>query len=419
MIDVTVPGDKSISHRALMLAALAHGKSRIRGILDSDDVRSTAACLSALGVSVGSLDNDITIKGRGLRALRPPKQPLDCGNSGTTTRLLMGIIAGQQITAAMDGDASLRSRPMRRVTEPLTLMGARVEELGAEDRLPLRITGGTLRSIDHANTRSSAQVKSAILLAGLTGGVPVAISEPVLSRDHTERMLNAMGMQLRTVVDQGAMRVELDPIEELDPLDITVPGDLSSAAFFLARGLLGERAVRTPDVGVNATRSGFLDVVRRMHGVVDITERGESGTEPTATLIASRSELQATHVEGNEIPRLIDEIPLIAMLAARARGTTEISGAGELRVKESDRIAAVVGNLRAVGVQAEELDDGMVINGSDAPLRGRVQSFGDHRIAMAFAILGSLPGNEIEIDDTNVVAVSFPDFWRQLEACKG
>ena len=418
MIDIAVPGDKSISHRALMLATLATGESVVRGILDSDDVRSTARCLNALGNAVPSLSAEMRVIGRGLRGSATPKDTLDCGNSGTSTRLLMGLVAGQGVTATFDGDASLRGRPMARVSEPLTQMGAAVEYLGAADRLPLRVIGHELHSIDFVSPRSSAQVKSAVLLAALTAGVSVSFTEPVLSRDHTERMLNAMGMELRIVVDHGGMRVELSPIDRLDPLDILVPGDLSSAAFFLARGLLADPPVRVANVGVNATRSGFLDVARRMHAVIHVEARDERTAEPIATLIAEKSQLLGTRIEGNEIPRLIDEIPIIAAMATRAEGVTEITGAGELRVKESDRLSAMVQNLKAVGAAAEERQDGLIVTGSNKPLRGRVRSHGDHRIAMAFGVLGSLPGNDIQVDDREIVTVSFPDFWRQLEACK-
>ena len=417
MIDIAIPGDKSISHRSLMLATLATGESRVRRALVSDDVSATAFCLRELGAPIPPISEEMRIEGLGLRGLRSPGQALDCGNSGTTARLLMGIVAGQALTAVFTGDESLRGRPMRRVTDPLRRMGARIAELGSSDRLPLRVQGGSLRSIEYVSPRSSAQVKSAVLLAALTGGVKVAFSEPVLSRDHTERMLNAMGMELRTVVDRGGMRIELDPVDTLEPLDNIVPADLSSAAFFLARGLLAEPAIRVRDVGVNATRSGFLDVVRRMKGTIHVESRAEFATEPVATLIAEKSALAGTRVDGNEVPRLVDEIPIIAALATQAEGTTEIVGAGELRVKESDRLTAMVDNLRSVGADAEELHDGLVVHGHDRPLRGRVRSHGDHRVAMAFGILASLPGNQIALDDQSVVDVSFPEFWNQLALC--
>ncbi len=418
MIDIAIPGDKSISHRSLMLAALATGESHVRRLLVSDDVSATALCLREMGVAIPPISSDMHIQGLGLGGLKVPSRPLDCANSGTTARLLMGIVAGQGITATFAGDESLSRRPMRRVTEPLRRMGAVVEELGEPDRLPMLVRGGALRSIEYISPRSSAQVKSAVLLAALTGGVSAAFSEPVLSRDHTERMLNAMGMELRTVVDHGGMRIELDPVEALEPLDNIVPADLSSAAFFLARGLLADPPLRLRDVGVNGTRSGFFDVVRRMQGTIRIESRAEFASEPVATLVAEKSELIGTRIDGFEVPRLVDEIPIIAAMATQAEGVTEIVGAGELRVKESDRLSAMVDNLRAIGADAEELHDGLVVRGQHKPLRGHVRSHGDHRIAMAFGILSSLPGNEIRIDDEEIVAVSFPEFWNQLALCR-
>lgn len=418
-VEIVVPGDKSISHRALMLAAIATGTSTIRRILDSGDTGSTALVLRALGVHVPALANTLTIEGLGLRGLHEPSALLDCGNSGTTARLMMGIVAGQAFRARFDGDASLRSRPMRRVTQPLVEMGARVRELGQPDRLPLEVEGGRLRAVEIVNEKSSAQVKSAILLAALTGGVGAVVREPVHSRDHTERMLNAMGAQLRTVVDSGVMCVELDPVASLRPIDIDVPGDFSAAAFFLARALLGGPALRIEDVGVNATRTGLLDIVRRMGGTIHVEHRHGSGGEPIATLVAEASNLRATIIEPAEIPHLVDEVPILAVLAARADGETRISGAGELRVKETDRLRALAENLRAVGVQAEDAAEDLVVVGTDAPLRGRVVTHGDHRIAMAFGILGSLPGNEISIDDVACAAVSFPTFWEQLASVPG
>jgi 3-phosphoshikimate 1-carboxyvinyltransferase len=416
-IEIRVPGDKSISHRALILASLAMGRSSIRGILDSEDIRSTASVLRDLGMVVPELAPAMHVEGRGLNGLSAPQRTLDCGNSGTTARLMLGVLAGQSITAALDGDASLRSRPMRRVTAPLTEMGARVRELGAPDRLPVEIAGGALRGIEVVNERSSAQVKSAILLAALTARVRACVREPVHSRDHSERMLTAMGARLRTVVDRGAMCVEIEPVDELRPIDIDVPGDFSAAAFFLARGLLAPPVIRLDDVGVNATRTGFLDVVRRMGGSLHVSERRGSGGEPIANLIAESGPLQGAHIEAAEIPHMIDEIPIIAVLAARAHGETRIQGASELRVKETDRLHALASNLRAVGAIVEEQADGLVILGSNAPLRGRVVTGGDHRIAMAFGILGSLAGNDIEIDDRACVAISFPEFWQQLQRC--
>ncbi|MGQ0812891.1 MAG: 3-phosphoshikimate 1-carboxyvinyltransferase [Gemmatimonadota bacterium] len=414
-LEVIVPGDKSISHRALMLAALASGESAIRSILDSEDTRSTARVLRALGAEIPALSNNIVITGRGLRGLRAPSDILDCGNSGTTARLMMGIVAGHHFAARFDGDASLRSRPMRRVTGPLTQMGVRVRELAQADRLPLEIEGGNLRAAEILNEKSSAQVKSAVLLAALVGGVSAAVREPVHSRDHTERMLNAMGVELRTVVDHGSMRIEIDPVAELRPFDMDIPADFSSAAFFLARGLLAAPGIRIDNVGVNATRTGFLDVVRRMDGVIHVEHRHGSAGEPLATLRTEPSRLRGAHIEAPEIPHLVDEVPILAVLAACADGETLIHGAGELRVKETDRLKAIADNLRTVGVVVEEQSDGLAIHGSERPLKGRIVTHGDHRIAMAFGILGSIAGNDITVDDRACAAVSFPTFWEQLE----
>ncbi len=404
---IRVPGDKSISHRALLFAALAEGASRIRDILASADVHSTARVLGALGVPVPPLSNDITIVGRGARALTAPLDDLDCGNSGTTTRLVAGIAAARPFTSRFVGDASLSRRPMRRIANPLRAMGARVDVAPA-DGLPMTVHGGSLHSIEWRTETASAQVKSAILLAGVASGVAVAVHEPARSRDHTERMLAALGA---TVAVDGAS-VTVAPVDRLAPLRMRVPGDPSSAAFLTALAVLatsGELAM--PDVCLNPTRTGFYRALARM-GAALVLEEGESqGGEPVGTIVARASSLNAIDVARDDVPSMIDELPLVACLAARAHGTTTIRGAEELRVKESDRIATVVANLRAVGVNADELPDGMCIEGSDRPLRGRVESRGDHRIAMAFGVLRALPGSEIEIDDTSCVAVSYPGFW--------
>ncbi len=417
LVEIRVPGDKSISHRALMLAALADGRSTVTGLLDSADTRSTASALRALGASIPEPSGSFAVAGRGLHGLRAAADALDCGNSGTTARLLMGVMAGYSFATRFDGDASLRMRPMRRVTGPLAGMGARIRELREPDRLPLEIAGGELHAIDFVNERASAQVKSAILLAALVGGTSARITERVHSRDHTERLFDAMGVDIRTVVVEEGVRIEIAATSSLKAIDIAVPGDFSSAAFFLARALLSGPAVRVRGVGVNATRTGFLDVIRRMHGLVHVTDRRESGGEPSADVSAETGVLHATQIEAVEIPHLVDEVPVLAVLAARAEGQTTFRGAGELRVKETDRLRALAENLRAVGANAEETSDGLVIEGSNAPLRGRVTTYGDHRIAMAFGILGSIPGNEIDMDDVACVSVSFPAFWTMLGEC--
>lgn len=419
-VSVRVPGDKSITHRALLLSVLATGQSRVRGALVAEDTRSTAACLRALGAAVPELDaNEIVIDGIGPDGLREPASPLDCGNSGTSARLLIGVLAGRPFRTVLTGDASLRSRPMRRVTAPLAAAGASFVELESPDRLPIAVTGGALRPIDHASPVASAQIKSALLLAGLSAATSVHVREPARSRDHTERMLAAMGASIRTgSADDGAW-VRYEPGGRLGPLELDVPGDFSSAAFFLALGLLGTRPVRVEHVGLNPTRTGFLDLARRMGGKLDVHVKTEQGGEPTGDVVAWPSELHGEDFDVADVAGAIDEIPLLAVLAARAAGETRITGAGELRVKESDRIAAVVTNLRELGATAEELPDGLVVQGSDAPLAGNVRTHDDHRIAMAFGVLGALPANEIVIDRPAVAAVSFPSFWAALREAAG
>lgn len=409
---LALPGDKSISHRALMLAALAEGRSRVRGLLQSDDIASTARVLRTLGVAVPGLAPSIELVGRGLAPSRLPEAPLlDCGNSGTTARLMMGIVSAWPVATTFTGDASLSRRPMRRVARPLVAMGARVEFRGDADGLPLTVHGGSLRSIAWTLEAASAQLKSAVLLAGLVGGVPVAVIEPHRTRDHTERMLEHQGVTLRS--HEG--RVELEPVDRLDPLDIDVPGDPSAAAFFAGLAALANAGeLRLRRVALNPTRTGFVDVLRRMGVDVQVVERDDAGAEPFGDLLVRPGELRGTVIEGGEVPRLIDELPLLACVAARAEGETVIRGAGELRLKESDRIATVVANLRAAGADADELSDGIVVRGHRRALAGMVRTHGDHRLAMAFGVLGASPGTSITVDDPSCVAVSYPGFWEDL-----
>jgi 3-phosphoshikimate 1-carboxyvinyltransferase len=423
--EVTVPGDKSITHRALLLAAAARGESRLRGLLPGEDCRSTAAVLRALGCEVPDLPlqgGEVRVPGRGLDAWRAPAAPLDCGNSGTTARLTMGLLAGRPFCATLTGDASLRRRPMRRVTDPLAGMGARFREQGnGAEFLPVEVCGGALRPAEHFSPQASAQVKSALLLAGLSAGVPVSVHEPLLSRDHTERMLRALGVGVVTSERDGgwisALPAHGGP---LPPLDLRVPGDPSSAAFLAALALLADEGeLRISGVCVNPTRTGVFRVLARMGGFVELHREREEGGEPVADLVVRPARLVGTEVGSAEIPALIDEVPVLAVLAARAEGETRITGASELRVKESDRIAVLVENLRALGADAEELHDGLVVRGSDRPLRGRVRTAGDHRVAMAFGVLAALPGNEVQVDDPTCADVSFPGFWRRLDALAG
>ena len=416
---IRVPGDKSLTHRALMLAALCDGVSHMTAPLAGADTRSTAAALRALGCDIPSIDAEsVAVRGVGLHGLRAPRDIIDCGNSGTTTRLLMGILAGCDFATTLTGDASLQSRPMRRVTDPLARMGARFTELGSADRLPITVHGGALRPIAYDSPHASAQVKSALMLAGLTGGVNVSVREPIMSRDHTERMLQRLGVPLQQMAADDAYEVTLTPVASLPAFEFEVPGDFSSAAFVVALAALSARdTVRVVNVGLNPTRTGFLSVLQRMGVEITIENARETCGEPIGDLVVSRSVLRATTIEPHEIPSLIDEIPVFAVLAARAEGTSTVTGAGELRVKESDRISAVVSNLRAIGVRADELPDGLIVHGTDAPLRGHVRALHDHRIAMAFGLLAV--SDDITIDDRSVVDVSYPGFWPMLQTVTG
>ena len=385
-----VPGDKSISHRALILAALGSGTSGIRGLLRSADVASTAGVLRALGVAVPALDApEVVIGASDSAGSAHPRVDLDCGNSGTTTRLMAGVIAGAGVRGRFIGDASLSARPMRRVAAPLEAMGARVE-LPEHGGLPMVVHGATLRGITWRSEVASAQVKGAILLAGLVADVPVEVEEPSATRDHSERMLQSRGVDLR--VEGGV--VTLQPRARLDSRDVTVPGDPSSAAFLAGLAAIGAAGsgVVLEGVGVNPGRIGAFRVLDRMGAGITFEARRDEGGEPVADVVVRGGVLQATTIVADEVPSLIDELPLLACVAACAEGETRVTGAGELRVKESDRIRAVVSNLLAVGADAEELPDGFVVRGSDRPLRGRIVTHGDHRIAMAFGVLGARTG---------------------------
>ena len=413
--EVRVPGDKSISHRALMLATLATGRSRVRGILRSADVSSTAGVLRGLGAAIPALGAELAIDGLGLRGMHAPVSPLDCGNSGTTARLMAGIVAAQPFSATFVGDESLMRRPMRRIQRPLERMGARIE-LTEKGTLPMVVHGAELGVVDWDTGTASAQVKSAILLAAVVAGTRATVHEPVRSRDHTERMLTAMG----ATVKQRETSVAIAPVQSLQPLDLDVPGDPSSAAFLVALAALAEHgSLSLPGVCVNPTRTGFLDVIREMGARVELRDAQAWSGEDVATVIARPGALRGVTVGGPRVPAMIDELPLLACLAAVAEGETVITGAAELRAKESDRIAAVVSNLRTVGAEAEELPDGMRIAGGAGRLAGRVATHRDHRIAMAFGVLAALPGNAIEIDDPACVAVSYPGFWNDVRRVTG
>ena len=410
---VRAPGDKSISHRALILSALTRGKSRIANILESADVHSTAKVLRALGADIPPLSSEFVVTGQPPRFLRSPTAPVDCGNSGTTARLMAGVIAGAGLNAKLVGDASLSRRPMRRVAEPLMEMGATIA-LPIHGGLPMEVVARPLRPIEWESRVASAQVKSAILLAALLAGVRAQVREPHLSRDHTERMLRARGATLH--ISEDGRCIELEAGQIMRPEDVSVPADPSSAAFFVGLASLADQGeLRLTDVCLNPTRTGFYRVLDRMGAEVTTADERETGGEAVGTFVARPAALRGVTIPADEVPSMIDELPLFACLAARASGTSEVRGASELRVKESDRIATIVANLRGLGVQAEELEDGFVIEGSSQPLKGSVTTNGDHRIAMCFGILGALKGNSIAVDDPGCVDISFPGFWRELE----
>jgi 3-phosphoshikimate 1-carboxyvinyltransferase len=405
-----VPGDKSISHRSLILGALAEGESRVTRILQSADVHSTAGILRALGVNLPQLSADFVVKGVGRRGLRTPTTQLDAGNSGTTTRLMAGVVAALPFSSTFIGDASLSRRPMRRVAKPLEAMGARFD-LPPHGGLPMTIHGGSLHEIEWTSEVASAQVKSAILLAALTSGVRARVVEPERTRDHTERMLSARGATLRV----SNATIDLAADSPLTSLDTIVPGDPSSAAFFAGLAAIADGGeLRLEGVCMNETRTGFFRRVKDMGATVREENQRVEGGETIADLVVAPGSLRGVTITRDDVPSMVDELPLLACIASRAEGETRITGANELRVKESDRITAVVNNLRAIGVDAEELEDGMVIVGSDRPLSGRVITHGDHRLAMAFGILGAAKGNSIEIDDPACVDVSYPGFWADL-----
>ncbi len=406
-----VPGDKSITHRVLLLAGLARGRSRIRGALTALDARSTARVVRQLGVRVSALRAGATVEIHGRGGFRRPEATLYCGNSGTTARLLMGLLAGHRFPARIAGDASLRRRPMGRVTEPLAAAGAAFT--GDPGRLPLTIRGGQLAPIVWQLPVASAQIKSALLLAGVTGGVPVTLREPARSRDHTERLLSSFGYTL-TATSAG---LAFEPTGEIAPFELDVPGDPSSAAFLAAAAVLGRRGlVRIAGISRNPTRTGWLEVLARMGAVVAIEPGAEVGGEPTGDLLVGAGELQAVQVAAEEAPGLIDEIPILAALAARAAGESRFAGLAELRVKESDRLTLMASNLRAIGVDAAVDGEDLVVVGTDRPLRGAVVTHGDHRIAMAFAVLDTR--GAIRIDDPDCAAVSFPGFAAALDAVR-
>ncbi len=424
--DLTVPGDKSISHRATLLGALATGETRIANFLRSADCMATIRCLRALGITIEE-DAEaeegvgrLVVHGRGLRGLQAPQDMLDCGGSGTTMRLLAGILAGQSFASVLTGNEALRRRPMARIIEPLRRMGATISGVDGDRLPPLYVQGGALHGMAYHLPVASAQVKSAILLAALYAKGPTLLHEPAPSRDHTERMLKAMGISL----DTAGTQIVLDPVPAADkplpPLDIAVPGDLSSAAFFIvAACLLPDSFVRVRDVGVNPTRTGLLDVLRGMGAQIIIeNERLVSG-EPVADIVARSSRLRGVTIGGDLVPRMIDEFPILAVAATQAEGITHVREAAELRVKESDRIAAIVSQLTRLGARIEERHDGFVIYGPTPLCGAEVDAHRDHRLAMSLAVAGLVATGRTSIEGAESIPDSFPGFERQLDAIVG
>lgn len=411
---VRVPGDKSISHRAVLLSALAEGESHIRGFLHAGDTLSTVGMVRALGVDVRQeSETELRVTGRGLRGLSEPEDVIDAGNSGTTMRIGAGILAAQPFQSIVTGDAYLRRRPMKRIVEPLSRMGATITGRKDNTLPPLCIRGRRLSGIRHEMQVASAQVKSSILLAGLFAIGPTVVVEPLPSRDHTERMLSSMGAKIA----KKGNEVTVHPAERLLPLSIDIPGDISSAAFFLvlAASVPGAH-LRLERVGVNPMRTGLINILRRMGAEVRLESLRQEGQEPVADIEVQGLDLTGTEVSPGEIPGMIDEIPALCVAAALAEGRTVIRGAGELRVKESDRIGAMVSSLASLGVRCGEYPDGLWIEGPSRIVSGaRCDSMGDHRIAMSLEVLSAAAGVPIEIADTDCIDTSFPGFRGVLQ----
>ena len=410
--EIIPPGDKSISHRALILNSVVKGRAKIDNLAPGEDVAATISCLRALGVEIVEQGGVVNVMGVGRGGFKEPADVLYARNSGTTTRLMCGLLSAQPFLSIITGDASLRSRPMGRVIQPLRLMGAQIWGRGNDSLAPLVIKGGRLSGIEYKLPVASAQIKSAVLIAALFAQGNTVVIEPAPSRDHTERLMRNMGVKLR----KKGPRIEIAPAEIPSPMDVRVPGDISAAAFWLVAGAIHPDArIKMLNTGVNATRVGIIQVLQKMGARLSVEwPRSESG-EPVADLVIESSELTGMQIGGDLIPKIIDELPLVALAGALARGTTAIVDARELRVKESDRIAATVKELSRFGVDIEELPDGMVIRGG-RPLKGtQCSSHGDHRLAMMLGIAALVAQGETVIGDAEAVDVSYPTFWKDLE----
>ena len=405
--EISLPGDKSISHRAIMLGSIARGETRVKGLSDCLDCRNTLDAFLKMGIEIEERsEGELTIQGRGLKGLSSAKEVIDVGNSGTTIRLLSGILAGQDFSSTMTGDESLQKRPMRRIILPLREMGAKISSPD-DNHPPITIVGQKLHPIDYHSPVASAQVKSCVLLAGLYAEGKTRLTEPSLSRDHTERMLEYLG----ALVETKGRTVSIEGVSELEAKPITIPGDISSAAFFIVACLLLQNSqIRIKGVGINPTRTGIIDILKKMGADIVIENVSELCGEMVANLTVKSSSLIGSEIGGELIPRILDEIPVLAVAATQAEGVTEISDAQELRVKESDRIGNVVSQLSQMGASIREKKDGMVISGGKRLVGSSVNSFGDHRMAMALTIAGLIADGETTINDVDCIDTSFPQF---------
>lgn len=411
--EITVPGDKSISHRAVMFGAISSGTTNITGFLQGADCLSTISCFRKMGIEIENSKDTVRVHGKGLHGLKKPDEILDVGNSGTTTRLISGILAGQNFTSILNGDASIQQRPMDRIIKPLRMMGARISGHDNTSYAPLTINGSALKGIHYNSPVASAQIKSCIMLSGLYADGITSVTEPSLSRNHTELMLKAFGAD----ISSQNTTATITPGNELYGQDVHVPGDISSAAYFIAAGLITpDSEILIKNVGINPTRDGILRVCLKMGGNITLlNERTESG-EPVADLLVKTSSLHGITIEGDIIPTLIDEIPVIAVLASYATGTTVIKDASELRVKESDRIAVMTENLSRMGADITACEDGMIINGKETLHGAVIESHLDHRIAMSFAVASLNASGVTTINNAECVNISYPGFYTDLSS---
>lgn len=416
--EVTIPGDKSISHRSIMLGSIALGTTEITHFLEGADCLSTIDCFRKMGVEIERKPSSILVHGKGLRGLTAPASTLNVGNSGTTTRLISGILSGQNFATTLSGDDSLNSRPMKRIMTPLNTMGAHIRSLNDNGCAPLHIRPGALHGIHYQSPVASAQVKSAVLLAGLYADSPTSVTEPALSRNHTELMLQRFGAYVATDLHtDGTATAHVEPCKELYGQQICVPGDISSAAYFIAAALLVPSSeLLVKNVGTNFTRAGFLKVCKAMGADIETVSQTIEGGESRADLLVRYSHLKGTVIEGDIIPTLIDEIPMIAIMAAFADGQTVIRDAAELKVKETNRIDTVTAGLKAMGAVITPTDDGMIIEGTGHLNGASIQSYLDHRIAMAFSVAGLASDGETQIVDSQCVDVSYPEFYATLNS---